>query len=434
MSPDSPPMPQPSQPSGRSDFTLSGPGTPAGAYLRRFWQPVYHSPDLKPGQAVPLKIMCELLTLYRGENGSVHLVDGRCPHRGTQLSAGRVEGEGLRCFYHGWKFASDGLCIEQPAEGSEFAHKVRIRSWPTREYLGLVFAFLGEGTPPDLPLFPMFERFDGLVEIDSYLRECNHFQNVENALDMSHVGFVHSDNPASFRGIGLGRRLMAEESEWGVTYTFKRPDGARRVQQFGMPNVFYMTALPTEPDIGWQESLFWWVPIDDARHIQFSLHRVPVRGEAARRFKEQRARRCSAIDLAHQDVCRAILDGRMSLKDVDRGRVDLVRLQDDIAQVGQGTVPNRAAEHLGRGDAGVIAIRRLYRRELDTMLADRPMTEWKRPPDLMPEVWQLDAEDGGPVALATTDQGASAEIIDIRPHVEVALQRNALHGCAPDRA
>lgn len=415
------------------DCTRTGPGTLAGRFLRRFWQPIYHSGDLEAGSAVPLRIMGEELTLYRGESGEVHLIDGRCPHRGTQLSTGWVEGEALRCFYHGWKFASDGRCVAQPAEDDGFAHKVRIRAWPTREYLGLVFAFLGEGPPPELPSFPMFERFDGLVEVDSYYRECNYFQNVENSLDMSHVGFVHADNQASFQGIGLGRRLEAEESDWGVSYTFNRPDGARRIQQFGMPNVFYMTALPTEADIGWQESLFWWVPIDDERHMQFSLHRVPIEGEKATRFKERRARQRSTIDLAHQEVCRAILGGFMKLRDVERHRVDMVRLQDDIAQVGQGVFANRHPERLGRGDVGLTAIRRLYRRELGALAEGRPLKTWRRPPSLAPRVWQLGDGEPGEVALATTSENAAAEIIDIRPYVEVELQRRALHGLLSER-
>src|SRR6185436_19140681 len=159
-----------------ASFEQAGPGTPAGRYLRRFWQPVYHSADLKPGRPVPLRILGESFALYRGETGGVHLVEPRCPHRGTLLSSGRVEGEDLRCFYHGWKFDSTGQCIEQPAEESFFAKNVCIKSWPVREYLGFVFAYLGEGAPPELPQFPAFERFDGLLEVDSYLRECNYFQ------------------------------------------------------------------------------------------------------------------------------------------------------------------------------------------------------------------------------------------------------------------
>src|SRR5215813_4020477 len=151
------------QPSSRLDDLVStAPGTPAGRYLRSFWNPIYHSADLTSGRPVPLRIMSESYTLYRGDGGEPHLVEARCPHRGTQLSAGRVEGDALRCFYHGWKFESDGRCSEQPADESRFCDRVSIRTWPVREHLGLVFAFLGEGKPPEFPLYPEFERFAGL--------------------------------------------------------------------------------------------------------------------------------------------------------------------------------------------------------------------------------------------------------------------------------
>src|SRR6266508_2234374 len=104
------------------DFFHVGPGTLAGRYLRTFWQPVYRAQDLPPGRAKPIKIMNEDLTLYRGvpssefrvprgemergtqnpELGTPHVVAFRCAHRGTQLSTGWVEGDNLRCFYHGW--------------------------------------------------------------------------------------------------------------------------------------------------------------------------------------------------------------------------------------------------------------------------------------------------------------------------------------------
>ena len=132
-------------PMAEIDFVHTGPGTIAGRYLRRFWQPVYVAERLKAGQAMPIRIMGEDFTLYRGESGAPYVVDFRCAHRGTQLSIGWVEGECIRCFYHGWKYNGIGQCVEQPAEGESFAAKVKIRSYPTREYLGLVFAYFGDG-------------------------------------------------------------------------------------------------------------------------------------------------------------------------------------------------------------------------------------------------------------------------------------------------
>jgi 5,5'-dehydrodivanillate O-demethylase len=402
------------------ELVHTGPATLAGRYLRSFWQPVYHGADIATGCAKPLRIMGESFALYRGASGALHLVDGLCPHRGTRLSAGSVEGEAIRCFYHGWKFDSAGRCVEQPAEESRFCDKIRIRSYPVREYLGLAFAFLGEGAPPEFPLYPEFERFDGLLEIDSYQRACNYFQNLENALDMSHVGFVHSDNVASYSGIGLGSALSAEESDWGVEYIFRRKkDGQTRCNLFGMPNIFHMYALPNDPEIQWQESLFWWVPIDDASHMQFSLHRVPASGAALERIRARRQARRGEIDLAHQSLAEEILAGRLALREVDAKRCDLVRLQDDVAQLGQGRIADRSKDHPGLADAGVIALRKLWRRELGAFAKGRATKPWQRKPGMGPSAW---GQRGAPAGKA------SAEIVDVRPHVEVEWQLRALAG------
>ena len=75
-----------------------GPGTPAGRYLRLFWQPVMRAKDLPVGKAKPLEILGETFTIYRGEDGAPHVTALRCPHRGTQLSLGWVEGIELNFF------------------------------------------------------------------------------------------------------------------------------------------------------------------------------------------------------------------------------------------------------------------------------------------------------------------------------------------------
>src|SRR5687768_11017837 len=140
------------------EFVHVGPGTVAGRYLRAFWQPIALASDLKPGRALPLRMFGEDFTIYRGESGAAHLVAFRCAHRGTQLSTGWVEGDELRCFYHGWKYGPDGQCTEQPAEPEPFCDRIRIRSYPVQEYLGIVFAYLGEGEQPALPRYPDFEK------------------------------------------------------------------------------------------------------------------------------------------------------------------------------------------------------------------------------------------------------------------------------------
>src|SRR5579863_8470659 len=126
-----------------TDFYHTGPGTLAGRYFRRFWQPIARAEDLPAGRAKPVRFASEDFTLYRGEGGAAHALAFRCAHRGTQLSTGWVEGDNLPCFYHGWTYDPSGQCVEQPAEPEPFCQRIKIQSYPAREYLGLIFAYLG---------------------------------------------------------------------------------------------------------------------------------------------------------------------------------------------------------------------------------------------------------------------------------------------------
>ena len=363
-----------------TDFAHTGPGTLAGKYLRSYWQPVFQSDDLPAGKAKPIKIMSQDFTLYRGRTGEPHLVDFRCAHRGMQLSAGWVEGDRIRCFYHGWVYDGSGQCVEQPAEPQPFCDKVRIGSYPVRDYLGLVFAYLGEGEPPSFPLYPDFEEFEGLFEIDSYPRGCNYFLNLENGGDVAHIGFVHRGMPGSFDGFVERVDLEAEETEWGIQVTSTLRGNARDAH-YGMPNMSHITALPNDTSTApYREFLAWWVPVDDDNHIQFTVYAVRVSPAAAERYVELRDVRLSNRTVPKEVLAQAILEGRMRLEDVVPETTDLVRLQDDIAQIGQGEV-NRPNDRLGRSDASVILRRKLWARELQAFAEGRPLTQWTYDPE-----------------------------------------------------
>ena len=130
------------------DIATTKPGTPGGIFMRQFWTAVGRSKDLAVGKTKPVRIMSEDFTLYRGASGKAYCVDSACPHRLAMMHMGWVEGEDIRCVYHGWKFDCTGQCVEQPAEEPGFARKVRIGTYPCEEYLGLVWCYFGEGQPP----------------------------------------------------------------------------------------------------------------------------------------------------------------------------------------------------------------------------------------------------------------------------------------------
>jgi 5,5'-dehydrodivanillate O-demethylase oxygenase subunit len=366
-----------------TDFARTGPGTLAGRYLRRFWQPVYRATDLAPGWAKPVRILGEDFTLYRGEGGTPHLVAYRCAHRGTQLSTGWVEGDCIRCFYHGWTYDSAGQCVEMPAEDASFPPKVRIKSYPTEEYLGLIFAYLGEGEPPPLPRYPDFER-PGVLHATMYVRECNYFQNIENGLDPVHTAFAHRDPGAKFRGLVGVPRMEGEESPWGITMRGTRPNGLVRINQYGMPNLLHLKLDLGDSEAGWHDVLAWRVPIDDESHCSFSANYIALTGEAGERYLEREAQREAEL-AAHPPAAElgdAILRGELRMADVAE-HPGLIVIQDYVAQAGQGRLVDRAQDRLGRSDVMVILLRKLWERELRALAEGRPLTAWTRPADLL---------------------------------------------------
>ena len=352
----------------------TGPGTLAGRYMRRFWLPVAQAGDIAAGRAKPLKVMSEDFTLYRGESGAPQVLAPYCAHRGTLLATGWVEGDALRCFYHGWKYGADGKCVETPAERVGFCSTVSIRSYPTREYLGLIFAYLGEGEAPAFPRYDDLEE-EGVRETSSYRRDCNYFNNLENQCDPVHVAFAHRTSAFTEGGLIGVPQVSAEETDWGLALKAQRPGGGLRVTQFGMPSMIHIKSSPSGPDGDWSDMVAWRVPIDDLCHNSFNIHLHHLKGEAAERYRARQAKR-GKDNRSVAELGAAVRRGEIHIEEL-KDHPEIVGIQDDVAQLGQGVIADREHEYLGRSDVGIVLLRRIWLRELDALETGRPLKSWQ---------------------------------------------------------
>src|SRR3954467_9402142 len=93
-----------------------GPETPMGDLIRRYWIPALLSSELPEADGVPVRVrlLGEDLVAFRDTAGKIGLLEEHCPHRQSSLALGINDKGGLRCLYHGWKFAVDGACLERP--------------------------------------------------------------------------------------------------------------------------------------------------------------------------------------------------------------------------------------------------------------------------------------------------------------------------------
>jgi 5,5'-dehydrodivanillate O-demethylase len=260
-----------------------------------------------------------------------------------------------------------------PAEDPSFPPKVRIGSYPTREYLGLIFAYLGDGEAPPPPRFPDFAT-DGVLEVEGYVRHCNYFQNVENGPDEVHLAFVHHET----HGLPVVPRVDVEETDYGLVQYGTRPNQPVRVTHIQMPNILRIKTPSREPEeAGWRDYVSWRVPRDDTSHYSFVAHLIHLTGEAADRYRA----RGETIDPTvpqPNDVAEAVLQGRSRLHDMPDYPY-LLSAQDTVAQIGQGLVADREHERLGRSDVGVILIRKLWEQELRALAEGRPLRQWATP-------------------------------------------------------
>lgn len=182
---------------GREDVELTHvlPGTPCGELMRRFWQPVALAAELIEGRPLPVRILGQDLVLFRDRAGRLGLLHAQCSHRRASLEYGVVEARGIRCCYHGWLFDTDGTILETPGEpeDSQIRHTVSHGAYPTREYKGLIFAYLGP--PEQMPEFPIFDTFEQPhTDMVPYAYEypCNWLQTAENVIDPFHTVFLHT--------------------------------------------------------------------------------------------------------------------------------------------------------------------------------------------------------------------------------------------------
>jgi phenylpropionate dioxygenase-like ring-hydroxylating dioxygenase large terminal subunit len=361
-------------------LTECGKGTPMGRLLRTLWQPVALAESVPVSGAVPLLIMGEELTLYRGSSGALHLVDGRCAHRRTLLHTGWVVGEEIRCVYHGWQFNGKGACVHRPAEANTGMPRTQIAAYPVREYMGLVFAYMGEGEPPefDLPRKPLLERPGTLVANGRERWDNNWFQQVENSLDAVHVSFVHQAltvGPFGQAVTGAIPELSYEETASGIRQTAYRSATNVRVSDWTFPNNNHITVPGLTPEDPWIDVFVWAIPNDDLNTTRFMIYgQQPGASEASQaRFNEYFAK-YGKYDPAEHHV--ELFSSRVWNNPEDTF-VGLTAAQDYLSIRGQARVTSRVDEILGRSDLGIVTLRKLFWRELELQEAGQPTKSWR---------------------------------------------------------
>jgi phthalate 4,5-dioxygenase len=369
-------------------LTRVGPGTLMGNLFRQYWIPIVPVEHLAEpgGRPLRLKLLGEDLVLFRQRSGQVGLIGAYCSHRLGPLFFGRVEDDGLRCPYHGWKFAHSGRCLEMPNVPPEqqFMDDIHHPGYPCVEQGGIIWTYMGSAR--ELPSLPDFEYLRVADEDRSYrlfYQQCNYLQVMEGGIDPTHVMWLHSpydladdelaeQQPAQQKvanrsGARTPMEVEIADTAGGFTYGAKRPAGDGkslwRVNQFIMP--FY-----TMPPGGDQKQARAYIPIDDESSVKWQIKWYPTRDI---KRTTQESLRAPFDEEAYDAPTNAVPFGHIRMKakksndylinwEIHKTRrfgIAGVNLQDVCVTENEGSGPilDRTKEHLCAGDLSTIKAR-----------------------------------------------------------------------------
>lgn len=362
----------------------TGSGTAMGDAMRRFWLPVTHLSDLPVpgGEPKPLEVLGEKFIAWRDDQGRAGLFAEHCLHRGASIQLARAEGDGLRCIYHGWKFAVDGQVLETPnVADPKFKERIKGRTYPVREAGGLLWAYLGpKGKEPAFPRWPFMDHDDAHRINAVAIANCNYVQVIEGLVDSSHLTVLHASGLAKTNGMELdfakktshmqfdaSPAIEADETDFGFHYVAMRPTGAKRMARIAS---FIAPCFVANPN---GDLWFAVVPVNDERcnffHVWWNADKRI--GEEPLRTQQLSFVGLDEPTLAKYGMTAATCDSEATMSWRNGYRQDKATqraghftgydsfTQEDAAcSVSSGAIRDRSQEMLSTAD---VAISRLYR-------------------------------------------------------------------------
>ncbi|MEK7943517.1 Rieske 2Fe-2S domain-containing protein [Pigmentiphaga sp. YJ18] len=367
---------------------------PMGALMRRHWLPLCLVEEVAEPDGAPVhaRLLGLDLVVFRDTQGRIGALDEKCPHRRVSLVYGRNEEGGLRCLYHGWKMDVTGQVLDMASEPetSPMASKVRTKAYPTREWGGMVWVFLGkEEDAPEFVPPPWAPTRDAKVSIAKVILPCNWAQVLEGAIDSAHSSSLHSSDfvPAKVSGAEAtdknwlrpstdkAPRLQVERTPYGFRYAaIRRPIFEADTQDYVRSTVFVAPFTVLVPPNNLYNVANVNVPMDDTNTAFYFLawgHPAKTPDtETWRKFL--RAQIGPDVDdryRPHRNHDNRFWQDRQAMKAGNFTGITGFPNQDIAMWVTMGALADRSEERLGTSDLAIVEFRRRMLTALDEFAA-----------------------------------------------------------------
>ena len=181
-------------------------------FLSNYWYAAAWSEELT---TAPLArtILGKPIALFRTQSGRVQAFEDCCPHRMARLSLGTVDGETLRCRYHGLQFDCSGACVQVPGQ-TEIPDGARVHAYPTIEKWNLIWLWTGRSEAADPNLIPSLiwlDSPDWAFSHGTIVYDCNYVLLCDNLIDLSHTTFTHRETIGTDDVVRTGIETIVDE-------------------------------------------------------------------------------------------------------------------------------------------------------------------------------------------------------------------------------
>ncbi len=369
---------------------------PLGRLMREnYWVPFALSEHLVAGEApTAVRLFGENFVAFRAENGEIGFFDELCPHRRASLLLGRIEGNGIRCIYHGWKMDVSGCVVECPTQtvrAEQFAASVRVAHFPVREVGGIAWVWLGGGQAPAFPDLPFAEEHGVQTALTFSVVRANWLQGLEGGLDSAHGPLLHAtwirdifneksktmDTESAKHYLASPPLYETEPAPFGLRTVSRRPADEGRT--YIRMTHFYFPFVVVVP-IGYPDhtQIFAFAPVDDTNYLLFfgSYGDGPQMDQqafgAVGEGFEPDPRNFSSVTGDRSN--RWGQDRELMKAGHFTGFGTSVIDEDAVVQVSMGPILDRTKENLSTSDVAVASARRLI---LETIAA---VSEGELPP------------------------------------------------------
>jgi len=248
-------------------------GPETQGFLKNCWYVAAWDYELTGGKLLARVLLDNPTVLFRGESGRVVALDNRCAHRGAKLSNGRLEGDCVRCMYHGLKFDATGKCVQIPGQDN-IPPKLGVRSYPVLERDHLVWIWMGEpalADPAKILDFPYLRDPKWRGKPDYMHYDANYLLIVDNLSDFAHLAFVHTrtlggseeyaykSKPTAIERLEDGFRVERWHMDAPTPPYHKKvspqPERVdrRNIARMHVPGIFFMETLLAPAGAGAQE-------------------------------------------------------------------------------------------------------------------------------------------------------------------------------------